>query len=365
MTLGFSEFKILVKDYKIFIGLIVIEMIEKHSSKTGIINRSLFVILLTCSILLLSHSNTHSVSSSVVADETTIIPEQQSLKKEKGNLNVVGVVRNNGSIPVQVTVGMNITENGGNQNVSNLRNAMIQNTTYSRIVYPSTESPFKFIIHHSDNSVVSNAFIANVKEVPNPLYDSLVLNYSNIPVGENRALVGTVRNMGPFDLHEVSIYASVHNKNRTQIDSVKSLPISVVKTGQEQPFNAIPDPSIREEVQYFSCAGLDFDQPMTTLKVDDDEFIPYDLQAIAKISSLQYLNSTDSISFGVKHYNPEGGDLSLKVPQLSKNHSILVKMDDEIYDSPSITMDGKTIHIDIFIPPGDHEIDFQGIRGKL
>jgi hypothetical protein len=28
-------------------------------------------------------------------------------------------------------------------------------------------------------------------------------------------------------------------------------------------------------------------------------------------------------------------------------------------------MDGKTIHIDIFIPPGDHEMDIQGIRDKL
>jgi hypothetical protein len=363
MTLKFSEFKILVKNYKNFIGLNMIQMIETRSSQTEVINRVILVIL-TCSILLLSQS-LQTVSSGAVVDETTTIPEQQSLKDEKGNLNIVGVVRNNGSIPVQVNLGMNITEKGGNQDVSNLRSAIIQNATYSRIVYPSTESPFKFTVHRSDNYVVSRAFISNVKEVPDPLYDNLVLNYSNIPVGENRALVGTVKNVGPFDLHDVSIYASVHNKNRTQIDSVKTLPISVVKAGQEQPFNAIPDPSIREEIEYFSCAGLDFDEPMPTLKVDDDEFIPFDLQAIAKISSLQYLNSTDSISFGVKHYSPDGGDLSLKVPQLSKNQSIFVKMDDEIYDGSSITMDGKTIHIDIFIPPGDHEMNIQGIRGKF
>ena len=75
MTLKFSEFKILVKDYKNLIGFIIIKMIEKDSSNTGVINRSLFVILLTCSILLLSHSNIHSISSSAETDETTIIPE--------------------------------------------------------------------------------------------------------------------------------------------------------------------------------------------------------------------------------------------------------------------------------------------------
>ena len=114
----------------------------------------------------------YSVSSSIVTDETVIIPEQHPLKVEKGNLNVVGVVRNNGSIPVQVIVGVNITKNDGIQVVSNMRDTVIQNATYSRIVYPSTESPFKFIVPPSDNSVVSNAFIANVKEVPDPLYEN-------------------------------------------------------------------------------------------------------------------------------------------------------------------------------------------------
>jgi hypothetical protein len=118
-------------------------------------------------------------------------------------------------------------------------------------------------------------------------------------------------------------------------------------------------------VTYFSCAGLDFDEPMTTLKVDDDQFIPYDLRALAKISSLEYVNVTDSISFGVKHYNPDGGDLSLKVPQLSQNQTILVKMDDEMYDNASVEMDGKTIHVDLFVPPGDHEIDIQGVRDNV
>jgi hypothetical protein len=231
-------------------------------------------------------------------------------------------------------------------------------------VYPSTSSPFKFAVP-PDSSIIQKAFIADVQEFPAPLYDNLVLNYSNVPVGDNKALEGTVKNVGIVDIHNVSIYASVHNKNRTQIDSVKSNLIPVLKPGQESAFNAIPEPNLREEVEYFSCAGLDYDQPITTLRVDDDEFIPYDLRAIAKISTLEYVNSTDSISFGVKHYNPEGGDLSLKVPQLSENQTIFVMMDDKTYDKPSINLDGKTINIDLFIPPGDHEMKIQGIRNRM
>jgi hypothetical protein len=231
-------------------------------------------------------------------------------------------------------------------------------------VYPSSSSPFKFVVP-SGNLVLGKAFIVNVRELAVPLYDNLVLNYSNVAVGDSRALVGTIKNVGPVDLHDVSVYASVHSNNRTQIDSVKSNLIPVIKSGQELPFSAVPDASVKEAVKYFSCAGVDLDAPMTTLKVDDDESIPYDLQAIAKITSLEYVNITDSISFGVKHYNPDGGDLSLKVPQLSQNQTILVKMDDEIYDDALVEMDGKTIHVDLFVPPGDHKIDIQGVRDKV
>ena len=341
-------------------------MNEKRLPKNNITKPLLFGAVI-CLLLIVSPSFLFGVFSYAFADEATRISEQHFFKNSKGNLNIAGLVKNDGNMPVHVIVGLNITSKisvndtraSTDQHVST-----IQNTTYSRIVFPSTSSPFKFAVP-PDSSIIQKAFISDVQEFPVPLYDNLVLNYSNVPVADNKALVGTVKNVGLVDIHNVSIYASVHNKNRTQIDSVKSNLIPVLKPGQESAFNAIPDPNLRGEVEYFSCAGLDFNQPINTLRVDDDEFIPYDLRAIAKISTLEYVNSTDSISFGVKHYNPEGGDLSLKVPQLSANQTIFVMMDDKTYDKPSIRMDGKTINIDLFIPPGDHEMNIQGIRNRM
>lgn len=343
---------------------------EKLLSSKMVIMQSLFGIFVSC-LLVLSPSYLFGVFSNALASETIIIPEQHLLKDFSGNINIAGVVKNNGSIPVHVVVGLNTTTttknlNGDdtNKTESDQTISAIQNTTYSRIVYPSTSSPFKFVVP-SDNSVLGKAFIVNARERAVPLYDNLVLNYSNVAVGDNKALIGTVKNVGPVDLHNVSVYASVHSNNKTQIDSVKSNLIPVIKPGQELPFSAVPDPSVREAVMYFSCAGVDLDAPVTTLQVDDDEFIPYDLQAIAKITSLEYVNTTDSISFGVKHYNPNGGDLSLRVPQLSQNQTILVKMDDKIYDEASVEMDGKTIHVKLFVPPGDHKVNIQGVRDKV
>jgi hypothetical protein len=341
-------------------------MNEKRLPKNNTVKSLLFGAVIWL-LLILSPSFLFGMFSFAFADEATRISEQHLFKNSEGNLNIAGLVKNDGNMPVHVIVGLNITSkisvndtrSSPDQHVST-----IQNTTFSRIVFPSTSSPFKFAVP-PDSSIIQKAFIADVQEFPAPLYDNLVLNYSNVPVGDNKALEGTVKNVGIVDIHNVSIYASVHNKNRTQIDSVKSNLIPVLKPGQESAFNAIPEPNLREEVEYFSCAGLDYDQPITTLRVDDDEFIPYDLRAIAKISSLEYVNSTDSISFGVKHYNPEGGNLSLKVPQLSENQTIFVMMDDKTYDKPSINMDGKTINIDLFIPPGDHEMKIQGIRNRM
>jgi hypothetical protein len=53
------------------------------------------------------------------------------------------------------------------------------------------------------------------------------------------------------------------------------------------------------------------------------------------------------------------------VPQLSQNQTILVKMDDKKYGDTSVEMDGKTIHVKLFVPPGDHKVDIQGVRDKV
>ena len=329
--------------------------------------RQLLCVLFVVCLLALSTLNLFGGISNASASETILIPEESRFKDLSGNLNIAGVVKNDGRIPVHVVVGLNTADkvpNGDAKPESQGSPSTIKGNTYGRIVYPSTSSPFKFVVP-SDIQVLGKAFIVNIEQESVPHYDNLILNYSNIPAGDNKALTGTVKNIGPVDLYDVSVYASVHSENRTQVDSVKSNPIPVLKHGQELPFSAVPDSSVKESVMYFSCAGLDFDEPMTTLKVDDEEFIPYDLQALAKISSLEYVNVTDSISFGVKHYNPDGGDLSLRVPQLSQNQSIFVKMDNKMHDRASVEMDGKTIHLDLFIPPGDHMIEVQGVRDKV
>jgi hypothetical protein len=294
------------------------------------------------------------------ADDKSIkMTEQRSFRDSNGNLNVVGVVDNNGKVPVGITVAMNTT----GKDTAAVATTTIKQSTYARIIYPSTGAPFKFVIG-PERSVTGKAFITNIKQFSVPYYNVLRLNYSNMPVGVDKALVGRAMNTGRFDLHNVTIYASVHDRNGIQLDSVKSNIIPIIKPGEEAAFRATPYSSVRSSVFYYSCAGFDLNAPIPTLDLGKGQFIAYDLRGLARISDFKYDNATDSLFFGVNYYSPIGGPLSLKIPQLSEKQSISIMMDGKLYKQASVKMNGKTVSIDFFVPPQEHQVKIKGIRSS-
>ena len=180
-----------------------------------------------------------------------------------GEIKLMGVVHNNGDIPLEVKLGVDITTITDNATETTVTE---EATTYSRVLYPYSVSPFKFSIkspdRESQTTLIGKPFINKYEKLSTPNYDGLVtLNYTNIPSGENSDLVGTVKNSGPFNLRNVAVYASAHDENRTQIDSVKSNVIPVIEPGQEMAFTAIPDLTIKSQIKYYSCAGVDMNPP--------------------------------------------------------------------------------------------------------
>jgi hypothetical protein len=298
--------------------------------------------------------------------------KQESFVDSSGRLNVIGVVDNNGKIPVTVTVSLNTIDNNGKFGVNSATttNNMITDSTYGSIIYPFTGAPFKFIIA-PNQSVKGTAFISSIKQVLVPYYNVIRLNYSNMPAAasSSKAMVGTAKNIGPFDLHDVSVYASVHDKNGIQIDSVKSNVMHLIKPGQQAAFIAPPDPAIAPHIYYYSCAGVSLgNAPMTPLDIGKGQSILYDIVGVVRISDFKYNTANDSITFGVMHYNPNGGPMSLKIVKNSGNQPISVMMDGKIYNNNNNnalsvkTIDAKTVHIDLFIPSGDHNLQIKGIR---
>jgi hypothetical protein len=289
-------------------------------------------------------------TSAYSADESVKIIAQSSFLDSEGRLNFVGTVRNTGTLPVQVIVGLEVQD----QN----RIRMEQQPTYGRIIWPLNDSPFKFVI---DSGTTGHPFIANVKEVEvTHITDAIILNYTSMAAGEEKAFVGTVKNNAPFDIYNVSVFASSRSENATQLDSVRSNLIPVLKASEEQPFIAFTDPAVESRVFYYSCAGLDLDSPITTIDAGGGKFIAYDLNAAAQVSEIRYENDTDSIDFGIRPYSPTGGPVSLMIPQALKDQSVTVALDGKLHES-SIRDDGKTIYIDFFVPQGEHQVQIQKV----
>src|SRR5215208_7839591 len=117
-------------------------MREKQLPRSIVITRSFFGISVCC-LLALSILDVFGGFSDASASETIAIPEQNYFRDFSGNRNVAGVVKNDGIIPVHVVVGLNTTTKSPNSDTKT-EFGQIPSTTYGRIVYPSSSSPFKF-----------------------------------------------------------------------------------------------------------------------------------------------------------------------------------------------------------------------------
>jgi hypothetical protein len=278
---------------------------------------------------------------------------QSSFVDSEGRTNIVGTVRNTGTLPVEATMGLAVQDKAGIR--------IEQQPTYGRIIWPLNDSPFKFVV---ESGSAGDPFIADVKEVgATQTNDMIILNYTSMAAGEERAFVGTVKNNAPFDIYNISVFASVRSENATQLDSVRSNVIPVLKASEEQVFIAFPNPAVKSRVYYYSCAGLDLDDPITTIDAGGGKFIAYDLNAAAQVSAISYENETDSITFRIRPYSPTGGPISFMLAQTSQNQNVTVTLDDKLHGA-SIRPDGKTIYIDFFVPQGEHQVQIQRVRSS-
>ncbi len=310
----------------------------------------LIIFLLTLCIFQFNHTP-------VYGSEDIKISSGSSFLDSDGKLNIIGVVTNYGVTSEQVVVGLDIHNKIDDSNIT------LNDTTFSKIIYPGKESPFKFKIS-TDYDVLGKPHIIQMKKVNDPFYNVIIQNYSNFPVGQNKELVGTLKNTGNVVMQNISVYASVHNKNGTQIDSIKSNSIPILKPGEVKSFSARPDNSIVKDANYFSCAGFDPNSPINTLDLGNGKFLAYGLESVAKISNFGYNKSTDSISFSADHYNPLGGNVTFKISQLDNNQDVTIYLDNLGLKDQQITKNGKTIITNIFVPPNEHVIRIAGILNQ-
>lgn len=323
---------------------------------------------LICCLGLAAFSSFLYISNLVYGvNEDIVLKDPGSFLDTSDQNNIIGVIDNNGKFPVGVTVAVNVTDktqgipNASSSSPSETSVRTVTSPTFARIIYPGTGAPFKIVLDNKLVEAISPPFIYDVSHVDKINYNLLELNYSNMAIGSERALIGTMENTAPFPIYNATVYASVHDTNKAQIDSVISDQVSVLQPGEKAQFKLIPDASVMSSAVYYSCAGFSLTAPINTFKTSNGGFIPFDLQALAKIVNLRYDEASESVVFGIDHYNPDGGFITLKLPQMSDDQKISVMMDGSPDDDVKTTSDGKTIKIDIFIPPDEHQIEVNGV----
>lgn len=122
--------------------------------------------------------------TSVYGSEDIKISSGTSFIDSNGKLNIIGVVTNYGVTSERVVVGLDIHNKIDDSNIS------LNDSTFSKIIYPGKESPFKFKIS-TDYDVLGKPHIIQIKKLNDPFYNVIIQNYSNFPVEDHQAVIFT------------------------------------------------------------------------------------------------------------------------------------------------------------------------------
>ena len=270
-----------------------------------------------------------------------------------GTKNIVGTVENNNNLPVQTLIGLNTTNNSSNAVYQLIAKP------YGKIIYPYREVPFKIKLSSSPVQSIGKPFVYEARNVNMPYYDVIRLNYSNTPI-QNGSLIGSIKNIASFDIHDLTIYASAHNESGAQIDSVRSHLIPVLRSGETVMFSVSSDPAVRSKISFYSCFGVDFSTTNIKIKLGDNRYITANMTGLATITNVKAEPSTGSISINIYNQYPVPGPLNLKIPRIFSSPTIFVTVDGTLYRNSVSMMKGYTF-VDLNIPAGKHIVNVSGI----
>ena len=282
-----------------------------------------------------------------------LVTDVGSYVDKTGNRYVVGTVENKNDVPIHVLLGFNFT-------ASNVKTTAVAQP-YGKTIYPYGEAPFKFELPSGANvKLTANPYVYRLSTTSIPYFDVLKLNYSNIPF-PNGTLIGTVKNTASFDIYDLYIYASAHNKTGAQIDSVSTALMPILKSGEKTLFSVTPNPSLASKVAFYSCFGVDFRTMNMRINIGENRYILSNMTGLATINNVKADPSTGSIRIYMNNQYPVPGPLILKIPQLIGASTVFVTMDGTLYKNAVTNSKGFTL-VNLMVPGGKHEIDVNGIR---
>ena len=264
------------------------------------------------------------------------------------------------SYPVEATVALDVY----NKDTNNYET--IKEQPFKKVIYDINEPiPFKFIINASKYQLKSNysPYIYNIRkaDIQSTKINTFSLKYNEAILGPNKELFGSVRNTGPSTIRNLTLYAIVHTKNGTQIDSVKTT-ISTIKPNETKNFIFTPNIAIKDLVFTYSCVGGELQDvnAYQTIKLNSNKTLGYRFSGLMEINSIIYNNKTNSLRLEVNNIYPIAAALSIQLTP-TQTTPLNILLDNQLFNSQTIKDSEKT-KLYMYIPQGKHEIYIQGIN---
>jgi hypothetical protein len=256
--------------------------------------------------------------------------------------------------PVEVTLGLKVYNNLSKNYVT------IKEPTYKKTIYDFNEPiPFKFSINASKFYLKPGSipFIYSIEkaDLHSPKINTFELNYNEALLGPNKELFGTAKNTAPNTIKNLTLYAIVHDKKGTQVDSVKTV-IPIIKPQETAKFIFVPNKAIKGLVHVYSCVGGELQDINTyqVFKINPNKTLGYKFSGLMEIDSINYDNKTNQFELKVNNLYPVPASLSLQLNPEQRN-PLSFEIDNHEY-SPTTLNINKITKMELTIPQGKHEI---------
>lgn len=238
--------------------------------------------------------------------------------------NVVGNVKNNLNYPIIPTVTISVIDDTQKfTKTVQLTSLVSGNEIPFKIKFPEiSNTPFLEPAEISLQKTMSSAIPIDV------IYDETLI------VHDDGHLTGRIINSGTETISDVEILAIIHGYDHETLDMGESvLPINNFKPGEIRNFSMYPDPSIADDVWYYSCFAVGQDS-IIILNVprNDDTFkIRYDSSIL--LSYPEFNLQGTILSFSLIQGWAFENYINLEFPRYSENESFQVSLNDEFVDS--------------------------------
>ncbi len=271
------------------------------------------------------------------------IPENEftAFFDASGQYTVVGAIKNSEDFPVIPTITINI-EDG---------KKMISESFEHVPILPSKEMPFKIKFPEitSKSPILLEPEISYVRTEKTPLEVEVIYD-ETLVTHEDGHLTGRIINKGNSTVYNIKVFAVIHGFDKVLDVGQNIEMIEKMEPGEIQNFSMYPDPSITDEVYYYSCFAIGDPVVLLNTKRNGEQYI-IRILSLHTISNPEFDDEGRNLSLSVLGSWPAASYANFELPLSSEKERFKVFLDDEPIEFIQSMGELKNWHVAFNLPP--------------